>query len=682
MQQVDIWLSATCGPTYVSGVITIDAIWQRECSPYIVTENLLVYEGVTLTILPGTTILFDADKSLRVDGELLALGDELALLHFTANGAGTPGAWAHILFSPTSVDATFDPDTGDYTGGTILVNALVDYAGGTIASDKAAIRIDGSAPFLTHTFVRHSGGDGVRAYNYGIINFTGGAVTDSEKWGVYNAGEADKLVVATSEIARNAKGGIYSTGTVEAWVLANQIHDNPENYAVYVWGTGGELNVGLNWIENNGGGIYSIRKSYVAQNVILGSTTYGGLRISIGGTTTIIHYNVFYRNANPTGNGGAMYIGSGHYDIHENVIADNQAKQGGGVALWGPTGSDLAKNAILNNSSTAQGGGLFARNFAALNIQHNTILNNRAGAGMGGVYIDGFPLFQQNNLYGNQDYDLFNGNLVATTNLIAEYNWWGTADEPQILEHIWDYLDDSTLSLVDFDPWFTGLLIVDAPISPPTGLAASKAGSSIQMSWNANPEGDTQGYLVYYDTDEAGFPYQGQGAQGGNSPINVGNVLSYTLNGLPDGIYHVAVTAYDAAADGEYDQPDGHESWFANDQEVAIGNPPGEFGKTSPTSGATGLPLDVTLSWGASAGTASYEYCVDTTDDNSCNGWTKCGTSTSANLTGLLPGTTYYWQVRAINNLGVTSADGSSTAFWWFSTASLYNWDFIPLVMR
>ncbi|NLE44706.1 MAG: hypothetical protein GX620_08285 [Chloroflexi bacterium] len=100
--------------------------------------------------------------------------------------------------------------------------------------------------------------------------------------------------------------------------------------------------------------------------------------------------------------------------------------------------------------------------------------------------------------------------------------------------------------------------------------------------------------------------------------------------------------------------------------------PPGPFGKDGPADGATGRPPSLTLSWEASAGAASYEVCYDTTDDNVCADWVNTGTTREAEISGLLPSTTYYWQVRAVHQFGGTSyADGDSTAYWSFTTGSV-----------
>ena len=100
---------------------------------------------------------------------------------------------------------------------------------------------------------------------------------------------------------------------------------------------------------------------------------------------------------------------------------------------------------------------------------------------------------------------------------------------------------------------------------------------------------------------------------------------------------------------------------------LTTGNLPTAFNKTSPSNGATNQPLNPTLTWGASAGATSYEYCYDTSNDNACSGWTSNGTSTSKALSGLSQNTTYYWHVRALNSIGTRYSNGSSTAFWSFT---------------
>lgn len=96
---------------------------------------------------------------------------------------------------------------------------------------------------------------------------------------------------------------------------------------------------------------------------------------------------------------------------------------------------------------------------------------------------------------------------------------------------------------------------------------------------------------------------------------------------------------------------------------------PNAFAKAKPNNGSLNLQTPFNLTWGNSEG-ATYEYCLDTTDDNVCAGnhWVSAGTNMTVSLVkgDVLPGTTYFWQVRARNLGGTTEANAGT---WWsFST--------------
>jgi hypothetical protein len=98
----------------------------------------------------------------------------------------------------------------------------------------------------------------------------------------------------------------------------------------------------------------------------------------------------------------------------------------------------------------------------------------------------------------------------------------------------------------------------------------------------------------------------------------------------------------------------------------------------TPTNGAAAQPYNPTLAWQASAGAASYEYCLDTTNDGACSTtWVNTGSATQAPLTLLLPNTTYYWIVRAVNPGGTTYANAWRS----FTTAS-YKYLYLPVTVK
>ncbi|MEW5871828.1 MAG: pre-peptidase C-terminal domain-containing protein [Chloroflexota bacterium] len=96
-------------------------------------------------------------------------------------------------------------------------------------------------------------------------------------------------------------------------------------------------------------------------------------------------------------------------------------------------------------------------------------------------------------------------------------------------------------------------------------------------------------------------------------------------------------------------------------------SPPDGFTKVGPVDGATGVTTNPALSWNGSSAADSYEYCLDTLDNEACDaGWINVGASTNVLLSGLSGVTDYYWQVRARNVHGLTLADGG--VWWRFST--------------
>ena len=128
-------------------------------------------------------------------------------------------------------------------------------------------------------------------------------------------------------------------------------------------------------------------------------------------------------------------------------------------------------------------------------------------------------------------------------------------------------------------------------------------------------------------------------------PIRLGVILAIIINGFL--VQKIPVQAEKNSDDNVLSNPD-------------------PFNKQSPADAVNDQITKPTLKWGASSNTTRYEYCIDNKDDKSCNSsWISTGTKTSVVLPSLNPGT-YYWQVRASNNVGKTYADGSSTAWWTF----------------
>ena len=179
--------------------------------------------------------------------------------------------------------------------------------------------------------------------------------------------------------------------------------------------------------------------------------------------------------------------------------------------------------------------------------------------------------------------------------------------------------------------------------------------SSLMLSWEESARAESYEYCYDTTDDDVCADW-----------VNTGTTREAEISGLlPSTTYYWQVRAVHPIGGITYADGDSTAYWS-----FTTGRIPGDFGKINPADGATEV-TDFSLEWGASSGAAYYEYCYDTTDDDACSAWASTGVGTQAQLSGLDPDTTYYWQVRAVNSYGTTYADGDSGAYWSFTTGDV-----------
>jgi len=146
------------------------------------------------------------------------------------------------------------------------------------------------------------------------------------------------------------------------------------------------------------------------------------------------------------------------------------------------------------------------------------------------------------------------------------------------------------------------------------------------LAWDPNTEPDVAGYWIYYGTASRSYTYS----------IDVGNVTTYTLQGLTQGVtYYIALTAYDSA---------NNESDYSNEVSGRVTetvSTPNVL--NGPTSGATGQPCTYTA--GGSSSTLGHvvEYQFDWKGDGSdLSSWGSATQSKTWNAAG-----TYNVRARA-----------------------------------
>lgn len=128
-------------------------------------------------------------------------------------------------------------------------------------------------------------------------------------------------------------------------------------------------------------------------------------------------------------------------------------------------------------------------------------------------------------------------------------------------------------------------------------LVTSSYGLDVTLSWDPSPSAAVTGYNVYYKSGDMSLPFDGTGADQGNSPIDVGDTLSTTLTGLTDGvIYFFTVTAYDGS-----DNQSTYSNIVSNDWIPSL---------QTPQDGASNEPVPVTFQWELAPSGYSVTYTL------------------------------------------------------------------------
>ena len=241
----------------------------------------------------GVEVKFDSDKSLQINGELIAQGTSSNKITFTSNlSSPAAGDWGGIVFEDESIDAIVSNDL-EYISGSIIKSCIVEYAG-------PGITINHSHPFIEGNIIqfnKQNSGDNV-AGGIRLYFAIGDNLIIRKNIIKNNHAESNSGIAGGIRIIKGQNIRIYNN-----IFISNSAHIYNPNYAY------GSSGIHL----DNPTGPYYINNNIFSNNSITGieGSNYNS-RIASAvfaeGTTTYINDNLIVNNSAQDANimGGAI----------------------------------------------------------------------------------------------------------------------------------------------------------------------------------------------------------------------------------------------------------------------------------------------------------------------------------------------------------------------------------------
>ncbi|HOY33037.1 MAG TPA: choice-of-anchor Q domain-containing protein [Bacteroidales bacterium] len=289
---------------YANGPISFNTIWSVDTVKVI--GDITVNSNVTLTINPGTRVIFQGHYKLNVNGRLNAVGNMSQTINFTINDTTgfsnislNTGGWYGIRFmNVTSTDSskliycsfTYGKASGtgdDANGGAVFVNNFSKLLIANCTFDHNVAKTNGGAIYLKKSNAN------IRFNSFISNKCTSGG-------GIYISSGAPSIFnnAFLTNFASNGGGGIFCTDTTLAKINGNLIRHNMG----LLGGGMGCYNASPICFNNtlvfnkatHGGGLSCINASPTYKNSILYNNTGSGIGNQVALMTDLCDPNFYY----------------------------------------------------------------------------------------------------------------------------------------------------------------------------------------------------------------------------------------------------------------------------------------------------------------------------------------------------------------------------------------------------
>ncbi|MCD4722384.1 MAG: right-handed parallel beta-helix repeat-containing protein [Desulfobacula sp.] len=453
--------------TNVSGNIFTDTTWDSTGNPYIVTEDIYIDAGATLTIEPGVVVKFNSSRRLTNNGSLNVNGMESNPVHFTSNQASPSiSDWRGIRFS--------DNSNGN------LNYCIVEYAYSGIELNLQ------TSPQIMNCTIRNN--------SYGI------------NIGAVDSTRTPQPIINNCSFYGNSSNNL----SVPSYLRSLTVIDATNNW----WGTADPNQIAKTISDY---GDYHARSMVVDFSFFLDSEN-GSPVVPVGGETYLNGVTLGNRTLNGDYIVPAYFIvlpgheltispgttikfmSDGYFEIEEGADLLAGDLEGDPVIFtsWqsAPAIADW-KGIKINNSDTVElknavveyaEKGILISGGGSVQVLQTVIRNNQYGVEVEDYNgIASRPVINFCSLYGNTwNYKVEKTISLDPVPLDATNNWWGTADPDEIGETIYDHGISPSRSVVDYSLFLdseNGTPITHAPTGEIYLIGGTDGNTSLDGSY-------------------------------------------------------------------------------------------------------------------------------------------------------------------------------------------------------